>query len=111
MAVVLAFRWRTNALAPQPQWKRGTAQFAVNETVDDLRRRLALTCGSSADLATDMDPELWLCDENETPMQRVDAPDLLEWTPETCPPALFERHQSGRRKAVLVFTFPPASSA
>jgi hypothetical protein len=111
MAAVLAFRWRTSALAPQPQWKRDTAQFAGKETVGDVRARLAVTRGSSADLAADIDPELWLCDDNETPTQRQDAPDLLEWTPATCPRALFERHASGRRKAVLVFTFPPLIAA
>jgi hypothetical protein len=107
MAVVVVFRWRTSTLAPPEQWKRGTEEWASG-TVDTLRRPIGLSCGSSADLAADVDPELWLCDESETPTERVNAPDALEWTPATCPRLLFERHPSGRRKAVLLFTFPPS---
>ena len=106
---MLAFRWRTSALAQPKQWKRDTAQFAANETVGDVRRRLALTCGSSADVAADADPELWLCDEEGAPVRReaVRASVLLAWTPATCARDLFVAHANGEPRAVLVFTFPP----
>ncbi len=107
---VVAFRWRTSPGLPRDQWKRDSAQFAPSDTVGDLRRRLAPLCGSTAELAADNDPELWLCDEKEVLTQRVDALDILEWTPATCPRVLLERHYNSRRVAVLVFTFPPAAA-
>ena len=108
MAVVLGFRWRTSDDEDAPQM-RDTTPFLLNETVGTLRRRLALECGGSIADAAKIDPELWLCkdDEKETPTERVNAPAILDWMPTTCPPVLFERHASGGRKAVILFTFPP----
>ena len=108
MAVVLGFRWRTSGDKDAPQM-RDTTPFLPNESVGTLRRRLALECGSTAVNAAAVGPELWLCndDENETPTERVNAPAILDWMPTTCPPVLFERHASGGRKAVILFTFPP----
>ena len=112
MAVVLAFRWRTSALAPQTQWKRGTEEWASG-TVDALRVRLAVARGSSADLAADVDPELWLCDDDGAPTKRepVRTSALLAWTPATCPRTLVHPHPNGEPQAILLFTFPPVSSA
>ena len=87
--------------------------FASNETVDEVRARLAVARGSTEDDAATVGPELWLCDAaTEAPTVRTDdAPKrILEWTRATCAPALFECHPGGARKAVLVFTFPPARS-
>ena len=113
MAVVLGFRWRTSDAPGAPQM-RGTTQFLPNETVDDMRCRLAHARGSSAAAtATAAGPELWLCndDEEETPTTRQAAPEILDWVPTTSPTLLFERHASRRRKAVILFTFPPATTA
>ena len=113
MAAVLAFRWRTSALAQPPQWKRGTAQFAASETVDDVRARLAVARGSSADLAADADPELWLCDEDGAPTRRelVRPSILLAWTPATCPRSLVQLHPNGEPQAILLFTFLQSNGA
>ena len=110
MATVLAFRWRTSALAQPVQWKRGTEEWAMG-TVDALRARLAVARGSSADLAADADPELWMCDEEGAPTRReaVRASVLLAWTPATCPRSLVQPHPNGEPQAVLLFTFPPAN--
>jgi len=109
---VVAFRWRTSAAAQPAQWKRGTHEW-VSGTLDDLRRALAPTCGSTAELAADHDPQLWACDHsgNVAP-EREDIPAdvLLSWTPATCPPELFRPHENGRPRAVLLFTFPPAEA-
>ena len=108
MAVVLGFRWRTSGDKDAPQMRDSTL-FLPNETVDDLRCRLALECGSSAANAANIGPELWRCmdDENATPTERVNAPAILDWMPTTCPALLFENYPSGRSKAVILFTFPP----
>ena len=110
---MLGFRWRTSDAPGVPQL-RGSTVFLPNETVDTLRRRLALECGSSAAVAAAAaGPELWLCndDEEETPTTRQAAPEILDWVPTTSPTLLFERHASRRRKAVILFTFPPATTA
>ena len=113
MAVVLGFRWRISGNENAPQM-RDTTPFLPNETVGTLRRRLALECGSSAAAAAAAaGPELWLCndDEEETPTTRQAAPAILKWTPTTCHALLFESYPSGRSKAVILFTFPPATTA
>ena len=113
--MVLGFHWRTSGDKDAPHL-RGSTQFLANETIDDLRCRLALECGSSAANAAAVDLELWLCkdDEDETPAERVHevhARDILEWTPTTCLALLFEDYPSGRSKAAILFTFPPAAPA
>jgi hypothetical protein len=109
---VLAFRWRTSPDTPQAQWKRDSARWGNDETVGDLRRRLAPAFSSSVDLAADYDPLLFAVDPDKrfypdllrTPPQRV-----LDWTPSTCPAEFFQRHENGEPMLVLVFTFPPAT--
>jgi len=106
---VVAFRWRTSTAAQPAQWKRGTHEW-VSGTLDDLRRALAPTCGSTTELAVDNDPQLWACDRNGNlapEPQGIPADVLLSWSPATCPPELFRPHENGRPGAVLLFTFPP----
>jgi hypothetical protein len=107
---VLTLRWRTSPAMACDAWKRDSVQFAPTDTVDDVRARLAAARGSTAELAADYDPELWLCDENDVLTTPLDAPDILEWTPSTCARVLTERHDNQRRKAVMVFTLPPAAT-
>ena len=108
--LALAFRWRGEAGAPVAAWARDSSQFGAGDTVDDLRRRLAPTCGSTALLAGPCDPEVWLCDAEGVPIERkpVRGSVLLAWTPATCPRELLQPQANGEPQAVLVFTFPPA---
>jgi len=109
-STVIAFRWRTSADEPLDQWRRGSEEWQGG-TVDALRRRLAPMCGSTVALASVHDPELWQCDEEGHPVARQDATGILEWLPADAPAILWERHANRQRKAVLVFTFPPAETA
>ena len=108
---VLSFHWRTSNDHDAPHI-HGATHFLANETVDALRRRLAKECGSSAADAGRTKPEVWLCndDDDETPITRQGAPGILLWSPVSCPRLLFERYPSGRPKAFLLFTFPPATA-
>ena len=109
---VVAFRWRTSATAPPAQWKRGAHEW-TSGTLADLRRALAPTCGSAAELAADYDPSLWVSDRNGNVApepEDIAADVLLSWTPTTCTGELFTRHANGRPRAVLLFTFPPAEA-
>ena len=111
--MVLSFRWRTSDAPGAPQM-RETTLFSPNETVGMLRRRLAQECGSSAAAAAAAaGPELWLCNDDEegTPTTRRVARAILKWTPTTCPSVLLEDYPSGQSQAVILFTFPPATTA
>jgi hypothetical protein len=109
---VLALRWRTSPAMARDAWKRDSAQFAPTDTVGDVRARLAAARGSTADLAADFDPELWLCDDEGRPAtQQATRPStILRWTCTTCPSALRDSQENGEPVAVFVFTFPLAAT-
>jgi hypothetical protein len=72
---------------------------------------MASTRGSTPLWAAAFEPELWLCNQWVNLTQRLDAPDILTWTPTTCPRTLSERHSNGAECAVLTFTLPPVAAA
>ena len=107
----LAFRWRAEKDTPIAAWAIDSARFGEGDTVGDVRRRLAPTCGSTALLAGPLGPEVRLCDDRgNVALHPEDTPPevVLAWTPSTYPRLLLELHPNGRPRAVLVFTFPPA---
>jgi hypothetical protein len=111
MAAVLDYRWYLNDHEPPSQWVCGSTVWAANETLDDVRVRLALYRGSNAVSVESVHPSLFTIDENGlfSMVDDVSSFALLAWTPSTCLPALLERHEDGRAKAFVFFCFPPAT--
>ena len=110
----LPFRWRTAADEPQAKWRFGNTGWLAGQTVDDVRRALASSCKSDADLAAGHPPELWYCDEDgglRQPDRPVPPAALLKWTNVSYRDRrLGDENDDGSPKAVVVFTFPPAAA-
>jgi hypothetical protein len=92
-----------------PYGRSGSTVWGANETLDDVRVRLALNRGSDAASVESVHPSLFTLDENGlfSKVTGVSSFALLAWTPSTCLPALLERHANGMAKAFFFFCFPP----
>ena len=115
----LPFRWRAdkdfqydhnkpddgNSWAPLD-----VTSWADSEPIGDVRRRIASSYGSNASKAAEHAPELWECDEDCTPVQRVNigAAWILRWNSATAEQRLHTYFDNGNPRAFILFTFPPA---
>ena len=86
------------------------------ETVDDLRRRLAVACQSSVAEAAQYEPELWSCDAAGRTGSKQHAPlvttaPLLSWTADELDDVVRTLTTRGAdphcHQVFLLFTFPP----
>lgn len=127
---VLSFWWRRSsasasaaaeavaaaAAAEQEEtevWAMGAEKFRDDDTLDNLRLRVAAQRGFTLAEASTCGLELWLCDGEGrlATLQPTRQAEVLRWTCATCPTALRKVQENGVPEAAIAFTFPPVSAA